>query len=59
MLVVFNIAIQLISISLPSKMATNTMVSGHYAVDPVLVSSGAPLFTKGFVAKVMPIYYVY
>ena len=30
------------SISLPSKMATNTMVSGHYAVDHVLISSSAP-----------------
>ena len=30
------------SILLPSKMATNTMVSGHYAVNHVLFSSGAP-----------------
>ena len=29
-------------ISLPSKMFTKTMVSGQYAVDHVLISSGAP-----------------
>ena len=30
------------STPLPSKMATNTMVFGHYAVNYVLFSSGAP-----------------